>query len=80
MIRLIEMIAAVVCAASLGLLMLNAHERETFPPLRFLIRRLFPKLERHDRHRRVSLFCGVTLAIFAVIGLIAVAFPWLCKR
>ena len=78
-IRLIEMIAAVVCAASLGILMLNNHERDSFPPLRFLIRRLFPRLEHHDRHRRVSLFCGVALAIFAAIGLIAVAFPWLGK-
>ena len=68
------------CLISIGLLLLSRHEREEFPPLRFLIRLMFPKLEFHDRNRRVSLFSGVLLAIFAFSTFIALALTLLEKR
>jgi len=74
------LIAAVVCLLLIGVLLLSRHEREDFTPLRFLIRRTFPKLEFHDRNRRVSVISGVLLFVFASGAFIAVALTLLAKR
>ena len=80
MIYLAALIAAVVCMMLIGVLLLSRHEREEFPPLRFLIRRTFPKLEFHDRNRRVTLNCGVLLFVFASGAFITFALALLEKR
>jgi hypothetical protein len=74
------MISAVACLIPIGLLMLSRHEHETIPPLRFLVRRLFPKLDSHQRFRRVNLISGVLLAVFATVEVIAFALPRLGKH
>jgi hypothetical protein len=79
-IYLAVLIAAVVCLLLVGVLLLSRHEREEFPPLRFLIRRTFPKLEFHDRNRRVSVISGVLLFVFASGAFIAIALALLEKR
>jgi hypothetical protein len=69
------MFAAAVCVISIGLLLLSRHERMRIPPLRFLVHRLFPKLDPRQRFCRVNLICGVLLAIFAAVEVIAFTFP-----
>ena len=80
MILRIQIFIAIICAISIGLLSLAPSERENFLPLRSFIRRLFPKQNFVERHRRLNLVCGVLLGTFATAEIIVVLITQMGKR
>jgi hypothetical protein len=76
----IEIFIAVVCAISISMLLISPSERESFLPLRSLIRRIFPKQNFMERHRRLNLICLVMLGTFATAGVVVFLITQLGNR
>jgi hypothetical protein len=65
-------VAVLVCIPCLGYLLLTSMEREGFFLTRYLAKLLFPRLERHERHKKMEVIAGLLLAAF--LTSVAIAF------
>jgi len=65
-LRHFYIVAAVVCTACISYLLMTSMEKEQFFVTRNLAKWLFPRLDRHDRHRKLEFIAGVLLAIFSI--------------
>jgi len=64
-------VAVLVCIVCISYLLQTSVEKEEFFLTRNLARWLFPKLNPHDRHRRLDFIAGILMATFAIAALVA---------
>ena len=72
MIRILEILSAIVGLTCVGYLLLNPMERNSFAPTRLLGRWLFPGLSRDQCLKRLAFLAGVTLSLLVIGDILAV--------